>query len=95
MRVKGRAQPLKIYTPFDVFGADDGLFAALMARHAAMLDRYRGRDWNGAEAAIAECEGLGISGLAGLYAIYRGRIAEWREEPPPADWDGTFTATSK
>ncbi|MCR4283611.1 MAG: adenylate/guanylate cyclase domain-containing protein [Bauldia sp.] len=95
MRVKGRARPLRIYTPFDVFGADDGLFAALMARHAAMLDRYRGRDWNGAEAAIAECEGLGISGLAGLYAIYRGRIAEWREEPPPADWDGTFTATSK
>ena len=60
-----------------------------------MLDAYRGRDWDGAETAIAECEALGVVGLADLYAIYRGRIAEWRENPPPPDWDGTFTATSK
>jgi adenylate cyclase len=60
-----------------------------------MLDRYRGRDWDGAEQAIAECEAFGVGGLSVLYSIYRGRIAEWRETPPPPDWDGTFTATSK
>jgi adenylate cyclase len=95
MRVKGRAQPLRIYTPFDVFAAGADAFAPLCQRHGAMLDCYRGRDWDGAEAAIAECEAIGVGGLAGLYAIYRGRIAEWREAPPPPDWDGAFTATSK
>ncbi|MEX0696486.1 MAG: adenylate/guanylate cyclase domain-containing protein [Dongiaceae bacterium] len=95
MRVKGRGQPLHIYTAFEAFGLDGDIHAALQPRHATMLDRYRGRDWDGAEQAIAECEALGVGGLSGLYAIYRGRIAEWRETPPPPDWDGTFTATSK
>ncbi len=95
MRVKGRAQPLRVYTAYEALGSDDSAFATLAPRHTAMLDRYRGRDWDGAEQAIAECEALGITGLGGLYAVYRGRIAEWRESPPPPDWDGTFTATTK
>jgi adenylate cyclase len=36
-----------------------------------------------------------VARLAALYGVYRERIAEWRANPPPADWDGTFTATSK
>ena len=95
MRVKGRAQPLHVYTALEAFGLGDNVHAVLGPRHAAMLDRYRGRDWDGAEEAIGECEELGVGGLSTLYAIYRGRIAEWRESPPPPDWDGTFTATSK
>ena len=95
MRVKGKAQPARIYTAYDVLdGPEDG-FERLAPRHAAMLEAYRGRDWDGAEAAIARCEAVGVQRLAALYALYRGRIAEWRETPPPPDWDGTFTATSK
>ena len=33
-----------------------------------------------------------VVGLADLYRLYRGRIADWRVRPPPTDWDGTFTA---
>ena len=95
MRVKGRAQPTRIYTAYEALGGANGTYDTLLAKHAAMLDRYRGRDWDGADTAIAECEAIGVGGLAGLYAIYRGRIAEWRQSPPPPDWDGTFTATSK
>jgi adenylate cyclase len=95
MRVKGRAQPLRVYTAFEALGLEDQIYVDLGPKHTAMLDRYRGRDWDGADAAITECESLGVNGLAGLYAVYRGRIAEWRESPPPPDWDGTFTATSK
>jgi adenylate cyclase len=95
MRVKGRAQPLRVYTAFEAFGLGDDVHAALHDRHVTMLDRYRGRDWDGAEQAIGECEALGVAGLTGLYAVYRGRIAEWRQSPPPPDWDGTYTATSK
>jgi adenylate cyclase len=95
MRVKGRAQPQRIYTVFDALAGAGDCFENLSKEHAAMLEAYRGRDWDGADARIAACEGFKVSGLSALYATYRGRIAEWREEPPPADWDGTFTATSK
>jgi adenylate cyclase len=95
IRVKGRTQPSRIYAPFEAFGVGDDVIADMNRKHMAMLDKYRGRDWDGAEAAISECEALGVAGLARLYAVYRDRIAEWRESPPPPDWDGTFTATSK
>jgi adenylate cyclase len=95
MRVKGKVHPARIYTPYDVLdGPEDG-YERLAPNHAAMLAAYRGRDWDGAEAAIARCEGLGVSRLVSLYKLYRHRIAEWRQTPPPPDWDGTFTATSK
>ncbi len=95
MRVKGKLHPARIYTLYQALdGPEDG-FERLVPRHAAMLEAYRGRDWDGAEAAIARCEAVGVHRLTALYALYRGRIAEWRETPPPPDWDGTFTATSK
>jgi adenylate cyclase len=95
MRVKGRAQPTRIYTAADALGLSVEQYRALQARHQPMLETYRARNWDGAEAGIAECEAFGIKGLDALYAVYRHRIAEWRINPPPADWDGTFTATSK
>ncbi len=95
MRVKGRAQPTRIYSPLEVFGASGASGEELLARHQAMLAAYRRQDWDGAEAAIGACEGAGIEGLGGFYAVYRERIAEWRQNPPPPDWDGTYTATSK
>jgi adenylate cyclase len=94
MRVKGKTHPARIYTPFTALGGGD-IWDRLAPSHAAMLEAYRARDWDGAEATIATCEGMGVERLKHLYAIYRGRIAEWRENPPPPDWDGTFTATSK
>ena len=95
MRVKGRAHPTRIYTAAEAIGVDADGYAAMSPKHAAFLDSYRRADWDGAEAAISECEGFGVGGLKKLYGVYRERIAEWRKSPPPADWDGTFTATSK
>jgi adenylate cyclase len=60
-----------------------------------MLAAYRGREWEEAEAAIATCCGMGIARLEHFYATYRSRIAEWRSNPPPSDWDGAYTATEK
>ena len=95
MRVKGRAHPTRIYTATDALGLDADRHAAMIVKHASFLDTYRRADWDRAEVAIAECEGFGVHGLKTLYGVYRARIAEWRAAPPPADWDGTFTATSK
>ncbi len=95
MRVKGRTQPTRIYTALAALAADDGQRARIATLHEAMLAAYRAADWDAAEAAIAACREVGINGLETLYNVYRDRIADYRETPPPADWDGTFTATSK
>ena len=95
MRVKGRAHPTRIYTAADALNIEERKFSGLSAVHNAMLAAYRSQKWQDAEAAIAQCEAFAVDGLAALYRVYRHRIAEWREAPPPADWDGTFTATSK
>jgi adenylate cyclase len=95
MRVKGRAQPTRIYTASEALGLSLDQYKTLQSKHEPMLASYRAQNWDGAEAAIGECESFGIKGLSSLYTVYRHRIAEWRSNPPPADWDGTFTATSK
>jgi adenylate cyclase len=94
IRVKGRAQPTRIFTLLDTL--DTGAAAdGLLAPHATMLSAYRARKWDEAEEAIRSCQGFGLAGLEHFYATYRARIAAWRHEPPPQDWDGAYTATEK
>ncbi|MGI8725388.1 MAG: hypothetical protein ACR2J1_08585, partial [Methyloceanibacter sp.] len=62
-------------------------------RHGEFLSRYRAQDWGTAEALSRDCET--ISGLDRLYALYRERIAFFRSNPPPPQWDGTAEALSK
>jgi adenylate cyclase len=44
---------------------------------------------------MRECSGRAPELLLGLYQLYAARIAEFRAEPPPADWDGVYVAKSK
>jgi adenylate cyclase len=95
VRVKGRAQPSRIYTLLSVFElAKDG-HAALQSAHQAMLAAYRKRDWAGAEARIQACRAQGVRALDGLYDLFVARIAAFKLAPPPEDWDGVFTAETK
>ncbi len=95
VRVKGRAEASRIFTLLDAFPGAAEMAAELTQRHAAILAAYRARDWEDAEAAIDKAQALGIEGLGGLYAVYRSRVSFLRSNPPPPDWDGTFTATAK
>jgi adenylate cyclase len=95
MRVKGRTQPTRVYTFLDAIGVDPGVKSNLLSIHSGMLDAYRHRLWGPAEEAVAAARAMGIAGLEGFYKLYLSRIAIWRENPPPEDWDGSFTATSK
>ena len=47
-----------------------------------------------ARQAITECRKLN-GGLDLLYDLYEERIQTFEAEPPDADWDGVFVATSK
>ena len=100
VRVKGKKLPIRIYTGL---GATEEAarpeFQALKAAQEEMLARYRAQDWDAAEARLAECRRLAQviaeGGLAGFYDLYAARIAAYRADPPPADWDGVYEAKSK
>ncbi len=94
IKVKGRVAPSRLYTLATTLG-DEVAVARLAPLHAAMIDAYRSQAWDAAEAAIAECRAVGLATLARLYDLYAARIAVWRADPPPAGWDGSFTATEK
>lgn len=99
VRVKGRQQPLAIFTcppPQPANGADR--FTEFKAMHDRFLGHYRDGRWADAAAALGALTALAASEfpyLAGLYGLYDRRLAELRTTPPAADWDGVFVAATK
>ncbi|MFZ1071522.1 MAG: adenylate/guanylate cyclase domain-containing protein, partial [Methyloceanibacter sp.] len=96
LKVKGKTEATRI---FALLG-DDALketrgFIDLTARHGEFLRTYRAGDWDAADLLRRECDRMDGSGLHRLYALYRERIAFFRQNPPPPDWDGSTEALSK
>lgn len=95
IRVKGRSQPSRLYTLQAALSATPEQLSRLVPSHDAMLTAYRAKDWDAADAAMAACRAAEVKLLDLYYDLFASRIAVWRENPPPADWDGVFTATEK
>ena len=96
VRVVGRAEPVPIHTLIgDEATAGSQSFRALAADHAELIAAYRAAAPDRAEAALAKARAHGSEPVAKLYDIYADRIAALRADPPPAGWDGVFTAKSK
>jgi adenylate cyclase len=90
IQVKGRKQPLRIFTAL----GESAPAPELAREHQAMIAAYRQQDWSAAAAALAACRRLAPA-LAALYQEYERRIADYRESPPPPDWDGVYVALTK
>jgi len=95
--VKGKTEPERIYA---LVGADDTAreddFKAMRSANDVMLEKYRAQDWDGAREAIEECRKHAEKyRVDEFYDIYEQRIADLEADPPGADWDGVFVATSK
>lgn len=100
VRVKGKALPIRIFTGLgDAEVSANPAFQALKAAQDQMLARYRAQDWDAAEAQLVECRRLAEACAGGVlsafYDLYAARIAAYRADPPPADWDGVYEAKSK
>ena len=54
----------------------------------------RRRDWDAADALVAELRALPAAPTA-YYALMAERIAGHRTAPPPPDWNGVHVAASK
>lgn len=97
LTVKGKTEPVRIHALLgDETLVQETTFQTLTAAHEAMIEAYRNRQWDEASAKIAEARPLGEAlGLNMLYDIYEERIADYKANPPPENWDGSYTATSK
>ncbi|HEY9451921.1 MAG TPA: adenylate/guanylate cyclase domain-containing protein [Bradyrhizobium sp.] len=95
--VKGKKEPEVIYA---IAGREDtlqsGRFQRLRNLTIEMLACYRGRDWEGALAAIARGRKTDeANSLELLYQLYEARIRGYIENPPPEDWNGAFALLTK
>jgi adenylate cyclase len=99
IRVKGRQAPARIFTPLgDERVAQRAEVRALIDAHDRMIAAYRARDWSAAEQALAEAADRAKAAdiaLSDLYVLYEQRLTAFKANPPPADWDGVYIATSK
>ena len=94
--VKGKTIGVNIFTVFynpDVTVAADWISAR--EHHELMLQYYREQQWDKAIALCQELTGEFDGKMDDYYALWQERIAEMRTRDLPADWDGTYRATSK
>ncbi len=92
VRVKGKLEPVAIFEPVGETSqlADETI--ASLADYVQALAAYRACDWDKARKLF---EKLTERSSELLYNVYLDRIARFRHEPPPADWDGVFDHLSK
>jgi adenylate cyclase len=97
IQVKGKKQPEAVFTVLGRRELEaDPHCRELRELNAQMLAAYRKQQWDDALALIERCRKAanGID-VAGLYDMYVERIATYRADPPPSDWDGVYEAESK
>ena len=76
--------------------AESKEFLSLKQACDQMIASYRTQEWAKARESVGKCRELtdGFR-IAGLFDLYEGRIADYEANPPAADWDGVFIATTK
>ncbi|MGQ9686340.1 MAG: adenylate/guanylate cyclase domain-containing protein, partial [Thiobacillaceae bacterium] len=93
LRVLGKTEPVRV---FELLGERERLPAGTLERVERFeqgLDRYRARDWDGAEALFRQC--LQADSTDRASQVFLERIARFRAKPPGDDWDGVWTAQDK
>lgn len=94
IRVKGKAEPVKVYEV--LARKSDGLpekKRKVLEAYNRGLELYKNRRWD--EAMETLTEALTYNPDDGPSKIYLERCQEFKENPPPEDWDGVFTMAAK
>lgn len=58
--------------------------------HANLMEEYKKQNWEYCERAIDILTGAWNKEVDSFYMILRARIAEFKRNPPPADWAGVI-----
>jgi adenylate cyclase len=94
--VKGKNIGVNIFTVF--YNPDETVAAewhSAREHHELMLEYYREQNWDKAIELCHELVGEFYGNMDHYYELWIARIAEMRSRDLPADWDGTYKATSK
>ena len=89
--VKGKTKPVEV---FALLSDRSQPAPAWLATYEAAVRLYRQRDFVTAAARFAEAR-KDINGEDYLCDMYLERCAAYRIDPPPENWDGSFTLTKK
>jgi len=94
VRVKGKNEPVLIYAPW---GEKDTLGEA--KAHAlntwnTMLSQFKSQQWEQAQQTLEHWRNM-VGDFETLYALYKARIAHFKDNPPPLDWDGVTQFDTK
>jgi adenylate cyclase len=92
VKVKGKDKAVAIYEPLGIAGQVPEPVLEEAREFEAMLNDYLARAWDAAEDRL---RALKFRNARKLYDVYAERIAHFRETPPPAEWDGVYTYTTK
>ncbi len=92
VRVKGKTKPVAIFEPIGETRTLDEKELSTLADYEKALAGYRRCDW---EISRQLFEKLTEQKGELLYNAYLDRIERFKQEPPPADWDGVFDHLSK
>jgi adenylate cyclase len=93
VRVKGKDNPIRIYEPLALENELASDVCARLEKWQEVLINYRAQAWQAADDMLIQLQGAEPD--CKLYALYRERIAQWRESPPALDWDGVTKFDTK
>ncbi len=93
IRVKGKVEPTRIYELIAKREGQLALPAQTMDSFTSGLDAYRDRQWDRAEASFRS--GLEMTPDDPPSLVYLQRIAQLKDNPPPAEWDGVWVFENK
>ena len=92
VRVKGKDVSVAIYEPLGVAAEQSAERLQEAEGFAAAFADYQAQRWDEAEIKLME---LRKGNARKLYDVYLDRVTHFRFNPPPAEWDGVFTFTTK
>ncbi len=92
VRVKGKAEPVGIYEPLGLDGQVDTAILEKLKLWNQALQAYRSQEWDRADMLLLN---LIRQEPHYLYELYVKRVSYYRENLPPAGWDGVTTFETK
>ena len=93
VKVKGKDKPVAIFEPVGLIDEVDKSIKDDLKRFKLAMKQYRSQYWDDAEREFFALSS--VDKERKIYQIYLDRIMKYRENPPPENWDGSFTHTSK
>ena len=102
IRVVGKKEPVTTYDLMGVAGKTSDTCIKLRDVFHKALEHYRKMEWDSAIERFQEALELEYERFPALKGkktnpslVYLERCEAFKKDPPPADWDGVFTLTSK